>query len=237
MPDQHARDEQAVLIHAKRSRLAVHLPDRGGGELRIVGGCAVPLRKRRVAVFVVRQVDLDKPFKAFERLDALIARGVPHHRDTEREPLERLAHGAQIVRGRDEIDAVRALVAQTQHHGAQCFHAYGAPLAAAAADRAVLTVHAAQAAAGEKDRSGAPRSADAGLLAEVRRGPRDARQGGGGADASGLCIASLCPAAARAIAANIIHLFPLFRKWSKCLQIGGFTAIIIGFVWLYCKKM
>ena len=29
MPDQHARDEQAVLIHAIRPRLAEHLPDRG----------------------------------------------------------------------------------------------------------------------------------------------------------------------------------------------------------------
>lgn len=101
---------------------------------------------------------------------------------------------------------VRALVAQTEHHVPKLRHGQS-PAALSAAYIVVLAEDAAEVAAGEKYGAGTARTADAWLLAEVRRGARDAGQSRTHADAGALFVSPARPAAARTVITYIIHNF------------------------------
>ena len=73
------------------------------------------------------------------------------------------------------------------------------------ADLPILAEDAAQAAAGKEHRPRAARTADAGLLPIVRRGPHHGRQRGAAAESGGDIVAPARPAAAGTVAADIVH--------------------------------
>ena len=99
------------------------------------------------------------------------------------------------MRAGDKVDARYALIAQTQHYLTQARYADALP-ALAAANFPVLTEYTAEIAAGKEYRPGAAAAAYARLLAEMRRGSRDARQERAAAHARGSIIAARSAASA-----------------------------------------
>ena len=209
--DQHARDKKPVFIQPVRPGLAEHLADGRRGRFGIILRSAAACGKRGVGILVIRHVDLHQSLKCTQRLHALVAGAVPHHRNAERQPVERPAHGADIVRRRHQIDAVHAFVPQTQHDIAQSGGVNAFARLHTAADLAVLAIDAAQVAAREKDRAGPARAGETGLFPKVRRRTGDARQRRRSAHAAGLFVPSERAASARTVAANKIHFLPLFK--------------------------
>ena len=107
---------------------------------------------------------------------------------------------------RYEIDVVYALVAQTEHHVPKLRH--GQNLASlSAAYIVVLAKDTSEVAAGEKYGARTARTADAWLLAEVRRGARGAGQRRTHADAEALFVSPVRSTAARTVITYIIHNF------------------------------
>ena len=112
-----------------------------------------------------------------ERLHALVAARVPHDGDAELEPVERIGDGPREVRACDEVYVVHAPVAQAEHSVAQLGYVELLPRALGRGDGRVLAVGAAEGAAGEEYGPAAALTGYAGLLAEVRRGPRRVGEG------------------------------------------------------------
>ena len=202
VPDHDPPLEAAVLQHAG-SRLAVHLQDRRRGPLKVILRPGVALGRPRQGIFQVRQVYLLEPVEHTQRLDAFVAGAVPHDRDAELQPGERLGDLPRIVTGRDEVDVVHALIAQTQKNAAKLRDGDLFSVLSAA-DGAVLAEYAPQVAAREEHRAAAACAGNAWFLAEVRRGPRHDRRVRHGAKAE-LSACAVDAAAARTDGAKLCH--------------------------------
>ena len=203
---QHTGAQNTVLIHDVRPGLAVHLAYGGHGDFGVVRRGGVAAGKLCVRVLEIGHIDLHKPLKHTQRLDAVIAGAVPDDGDAERKPAQRLSYLTDIVTGRDEIYIVYALVAQAEHRLPKLRDAQRAP-AHAAAYLVVLAKDTSEVAAGEKYGARTARTADAWLLAEVRRGARDAGQRRTHADAEALFVSPVSSTAARTVITYIIHNF------------------------------
>ena len=117
MADDDAARHLLVLDH-RAAHLAVHLPDGGGSRLGIVRRGGELRGQPVIAVFEVRQVDIDQPLELPQRLDRLISAAVIDHRHGKLRRQGR-EDGGQEVRRRDEVDILAALVDQPLKHGAQ----------------------------------------------------------------------------------------------------------------------
>ena len=199
VPYEHAGLQYLLLVHAVDPDLAEHLEYRGRRDLGVIFGIRILLRRQGQGILEVRHVYLHEALEHFERPDALVARAVPHDGDAELQPGQRLGDGPHEVRAGDEADVVHACVAQAEHGVAQFGH--GELHASAGSYLVVLAVDAAQGAAGEEDGAAAARAADAGLLAEVRRGPGGAGQISRAAAALRAVLAR-SPAVSRAVMAG-----------------------------------
>ena len=203
VPYEHAALQHAVLVEPERTGLAVHLQNGGARDLRIVRRSGVARGRLRQGVFQVRQVYLHEPVEHTQRLDAFVAGAVPHDRDAELQPGERLGDLPRIVTGRDEVDVVHALIAQTQKNAAKLRDGDLFSVLSAA-DGAVLAEYAPQIAAREKYRAAAACAGNAWFFAEVRRGPRHNRRVRHGAKAE-LPARTINAAAARTDGAKLCH--------------------------------
>ena len=148
---------------------AVHVPRRGARRDRRLVPRIPEVEKRPVAEVLVR----------LERLDALVAGGVPDERQPYalvKERLHRLADERQVRRRRDEVPVLdlvlhRELAEDPGQFGDRLVHALAAP-----APRRVLAVEALHRAAREEDAAAAALARQGRLLAEVRPPPEDARR-------------------------------------------------------------
>ena len=128
---------------------------------------------------------------------------------------------------------MHALIAKAEKDVPQLTHRQNGP-DMTAADLPVLAKHTAQTAAGKEYGAGAARSADAGLLAEMRGGPRHNGKGGAGAYATRQSISAACAAVSGTIPANKIHDVSV-KEW-KMGKLPIKSSVMIWIIAHICTK-
>lgn len=173
MAHDHAAKEHSVGIEAGRAHLAEHFGKRGERNLEIVPRARIGRGKRRIRILEIGQIDVHQPVKQAERFHAFVAAAIVDDGDPElgSDRAQNVNQLKRIGRGRDQIDVVGALVAQTEHELGEAIRADGLSQRVVA-HFAVLTKHAPQIASRKKDRPRPVFAADRGLLPLVERGAR-----------------------------------------------------------------
>ena len=123
MAHDRAAQKHAVRIELRSARLTQHFTESRKRDWIIVLRARITRRELRAEIFEIGQIDVHKPIQTPQGFHALIAAAVVDHGN-----VKLWAHLAQhvgkligVLRGRDEIDVVRALVPQTEHQGDQLF--------------------------------------------------------------------------------------------------------------------
>ncbi len=144
------------IVNDKIAHLTVHLPDCPAANFRVIRSITGHRSNLRVPEFVIRHVNVDNTFQAFQGVYPVVAAGVVDERDfqslfnSDFQSREDLWY--YMGRG-DEIDVVTACMLKADHHAGQFGVGYS-PAGAFVTDVVILAETAIQVAVGEKDGAG-----------------------------------------------------------------------------------
>ena len=171
MPYEHAGTHESVLAEGVGFELP-HAPDCGERPLEVVPHPRVPQGDFGGKILEVGQKDIDEFRRALDGLLGLVGVRVPDDGHSRTIEGKRLFDFVQVMRGRDEVDVVRALRLKVlkdlrEFGGSNCLSDL------VAADLIILAKDAAERAPAEKDGARPVRAGDRGLLEEMEVRPCD----------------------------------------------------------------